>query len=91
MDKSLNGIKVPIIQAHKDQRLIIDFIKNEQGNDCITISFSPEIPEVRTPAQAAAMNVANHIIRSFGLGKVDDAGAETEAQNGEKKSSIIKP
>lgn len=88
MDKSLNGVKVPIIQAHKDQRLIIDFIKNEQGNDCVTISFSPEIPEVRTPAQAAAVNVANHIIRSFGLGQADET-PPAEAQNGEKKSNII--
>lgn len=60
-----NGIV--IIESHKDQKLIIEFIKNKKGNDVITISFDPIIPEVRTPAQAAAVNVANHIIRSFGL------------------------
>lgn len=85
MDQSLNGVKVPIIQPHKDQRLIIDFIKNEQGNDCITISFDPEIPEVRTPAQAAAVNVANHIIRSFGLGNPQpDQQPATGDDNGEQ-------
>lgn len=69
MDDNLKGMAVPIIQPHKDQRLIVDFIRNEKGNDCVTISFDPDIPEVRTPAQAAAVNVANHIIRSFALNR----------------------
>lgn len=64
--------------SHKDQRLIIDFIRNEKGNDCITISFDPEIPEVRSAAQAAAVNVANHIIRSFGLGEEQPEITEKE-------------
>ena len=85
MDPNLNGVPVPIIQPHKDQRLIIDFIRNEQGNDCITISFDPEIPEVRTPAQAAAVNVANHIIRSYGLGnpQPEQPSEAKEKDNGE--------
>jgi hypothetical protein len=67
---------------HEDQKLIVDFIRNAQGNSCITISFEPEIPEVRTPAQAAAVNVANHIIRSFGLDQGDKQNAESsEAKN----------
>ena len=69
MSDDINNIPVPILMPHKDQRLIVDFIRNAEGNDCITISFDPDIPEVRTPAQAAAVNVANHIIRSFGLSK----------------------
>lgn len=67
---------VPIIEPHKDQRLIIDFIRNEQGNDCITVSFEPEIPQVRSAAQAAAVNVANHVIRSFGLNREGDQNAK---------------
>lgn len=84
MTQEVNGTPVALIQPpepHVDQKMIVAFIKNEEGNDCITISFEPEIPEVRTPAQAAAVNVANHIIRSFGLGKVEDQPAE--APNGE--------
>lgn len=69
MDENLNGIKVPIIQPHVDQDLIIKFTKNEHGNDCITFDFNPPIPEVRTPAQAAAVNVANHIISTYALGE----------------------
>lgn len=69
MDANLNGMKVPIIQPHVDQDLIVKFTKNEQGNDCITFDFNPPIPEVRTPAQAAAVNVANHIIRTYALGE----------------------
>lgn len=69
MDDNLNGVKVPIIQPHVDQDLIIKFTKNDQGGDCITFDFNPPIPEVRTPAQAAAVNVANHIIRTFALGE----------------------
>jgi hypothetical protein len=82
MDQTVNGKEVAIIQPpepHVDQKMIVAFIKNEVGNDCVTISFEPEIPEVRTPAQAAAVNVANHIIRSFGLGKTEEQGE----QNGE--------
>jgi len=69
MDAKLNGMKVPIIQPHVDQDLIVKFTKNEQGNDCITFDFNPPIPEVRTPAQAAAVNVANHIISTYALGE----------------------
>ena len=75
-------------EPHKDQKLIVDFIKNEEGNDCVTLSFDPEIPEVRTPAQAAAVNVANHIIQSFGLGRNEQPKKEIEHV---KKSSIILP
>ncbi len=87
MDNDLNNVKVPLIEPHKDQRLCVDFIKNESGNDCITISFEPEIPEVRTPAQAAAVNVANHIIRSFSLDQGGPKPAQQEAENGEKSGS----
>lgn len=79
---------LPAIEPHKDQQLIISFIKNEVGNECITIAFEPEITEVKTPAQAAAYNVANHIIKSFGLGQDEQQNGD---QNGEKKSSIILP
>ncbi len=72
----INNIKVPLIEPHVDQKMICSFIKNEKGNDCITISFEPEIPEVRTPAQAAAVNVANHIIRSYGLNQETPADLE---------------
>jgi hypothetical protein len=71
---------VPIITPHKDQRLIIDFIKNEKGVDSIKISFEPEIPEVRAPSQVAAVNVANHIIRSFGLNNP----TKEDTQNGKE-------
>lgn len=71
---------IPIITAHIDQKMVVSFIKNEKGNDCITISFEPEIPEVRTPAQAAAVNVANHIIRSYGLNQ--ETPADLENLNG---------
>lgn len=72
--------ELPPVDPHKDQQLIISFIKNQEGNDCVTIAFDPEIPEVRTPAQAAAVNVANHIIKSFGLGQ--DEQRKQETQNG---------
>lgn len=72
-----NGKPLKRKDAHKDQKLVVDFIRNAQGNDCITISFEPEIPEVRTAAQAAAVNVANHIIRSFGLDQGDKQNAES--------------
>lgn len=68
-------------EPHNDQKLIIAFIKNEEGNDCITISFEPEIPEVRSPAQAAAVNVANYIIRTYGLDQ-----PKQEAENVEESS-----
>lgn len=79
MDTNLNGVKVPIIEPHRDQKLIVSFVRNDEGNDCIQFDFDPPIPEVRTPAQAAAVNVANHIIREYALDK-----KQTEATNGEK-------
>ena len=83
MDNDLNNVKVPVITPHVDQQLRINFIKNEAGNDCITMEFFPEIPEVRTPPQAAAVNVANHIIRSFGLNANTPADLEV---NNDKQS-----
>jgi len=74
-----NGL--PIIEPHKDQKLIIEFVKNGKGNDVVTISFDPIIPEVRTPAQAAAVNVANHIIRSFGLDNGEQNAESSETRN----------
>ena len=85
MDNDLNNTKVPVLVPHKDQKLIINFIKNEAGNDCITMEFDPEIPEVRIPSQAAAVNVANHIIRSFGLNQ--NIPADLEVHNVEDKIS----
>ncbi len=81
MDENLNGMKVPIIQPHVDQDLIVKFTKNEQGRDCITFDFNPPISEVRTPAQSAAMVVADHIIRTYALG---DQPKKEEVENGEK-------
>jgi len=80
----INNIKVPLIQPHIDQKLIVSFVKNEQGNDCIQMDFDPPIPDVRTPPQAAAVNVANHIIRSYGLNP--ETPADLEAPNGVEKS-----
>ncbi len=71
------GPKIPIIQAHKDQRLIIDFIRNEEGADVVTISFEPDFDKVERPAQAAAMHVANTIIDLFGLNREGEQNATT--------------
>lgn len=88
MDNDLNNVKVPIIEPHVDQKMIVNFTKNEKNDDVITISFDPDIPAVRTPPQAAAVNVANHIIRSFALNKEEPQPSDTqEAQNGEETSS----
>lgn len=79
-------VAVPIIEAHKDQQLIVNFIKNEQGQDSISFAFEPDFNTPTTPAQRAAVAVANHIIKSFGL----NADQPQETENG-KKSSIILP
>lgn len=80
MSDDINNIPVPILIPHQDQKLIVNFIRSPEGKDCITFSFDPEIPEVRTPAQAAAVNVANHIIRSFALGQEQQPEGETNGE-----------
>lgn len=81
MDANLNGVKVPIIEPHVDQKLIITFTKNEQGNEIVQFDFDPPIPEVRRPAQAAAANVANIVLREITLQR-DNFLAQEEAKNG---------
>lgn len=79
-------VEVPIIEPHKDQQLIVNFVKNEQGADSISFAFEPDFNTPTNAAQRAAIAVANHIIKSFGLNAEQPQGAEDG-----KKSSIILP
>lgn len=72
-------LEVPIIGAKKNQKLIVEFIKNPQGHDEITFSFDPQIDipvegntdTKLTPEQHAALNVANTIIQAYGLNQAE--------------------
>lgn len=70
--------EIPIIGAITEQKLIISFTKRESGEGVITFDFEPPIAEAISPEQCAAVNVAEQIIRVFGL---DVAKAEKEKKN----------
>ncbi len=59
--------KIPIIGQVTDQKLIISFKKRDSGEGDITFSFDPPIAEAISPEQRAAVNVAEQIIKLFGL------------------------
>lgn len=73
--------QIPIIGGVTVQKLIISFAKQESGEGTINFDFEPPIVEAISPEQRAAVNVAEQIIRMFGL---DTAKAEKE-----KKHAII--
>ncbi len=59
--------KIPILGQVTDQKLIISFKKRETGEGDITFDFDPPILEAISPEQRAAVNIAEQIIKLFGL------------------------
>lgn len=70
--------QIPIIGGVTEQKLIISFTKRDTGEGDINFAFDPPIAEAISPEQRAAVNVAEHIIRSFGL---EEAKVEKEKEN----------
>jgi hypothetical protein len=70
--------QIPIIGSVTEQKLIITFAKQENGEGAINFDFEPPIAEAISPEQRAAVNVAEQIIKMFGL---DVAKAEKEKKN----------
>jgi len=81
MDDTLKNMNVPIIQAHKDQRLVIDFVRNDKGENMISFTFEPDMDVAVTFSQKAAVNVANNIIEQFSL--------NVKGEENDKPSRII--
>jgi hypothetical protein len=59
--------KIPILGQVTDQKLIISFKKRDTGEGDITFRFDPPFVEAISPEQQAAVNVAEQVIRLFGL------------------------
>lgn len=59
--------KIPILGQVTEQKLIIRFKKRETGEGDLTFDFDPPILEAISPEQRAAVNVAEQIIKLFGL------------------------
>lgn len=58
---------IPLIGSVTEQKLIITFKKRETGEGDITFDFEPPIAEAISPEQRAAVNVAEQVIKLFGL------------------------
>jgi len=59
---------IPIIGQVIEQKLIISFIKQADGAEgSINFDFDPPIFEAISPEQRAAINVAEQVIKLFGL------------------------
>ena len=65
MKKQKNN--VPLIGGVIEQKLIITFSKRETGEGDLTFDFDPPIVQAISPEQRAAVNVAEQIIKLFGL------------------------
>jgi hypothetical protein len=72
--------EIPIIGAVTEQQLIITFKKRDTGEGEVNFDFQPPIAEAISPEQRAAVNVAEHVIRLFGL----DQAKQREQQNDKK-------
>lgn len=69
---------VPLIGGVTEQKLIISFVKRESGEGDMTFDFDPPIAQAISVEQRAAVNVAQQIIKLFGL----DQLKEKEKQDG---------
>ena len=58
---------VPLIGGVTEQKLIITFSKRDTGEGDLTFDFDPPIVQAISPEQRAALNVAEQIIKLFGL------------------------
>jgi len=67
---------IPIIGQVTDQKLIISFKKRDIGEGDISFDFDPPILEAISPEQRAAVNVANQMIKVFGLDQTEKQNAE---------------
>lgn len=65
MKKQKNN--VPLIGGVVEQKLIITFSKRETGEGDLTFDFEPPIVQAISPEQRAAVNVAEQVIKLFGL------------------------
>jgi hypothetical protein len=65
MPKNTNN--VPLIGGVTEQKLIITFSKRETGEGDLTFDFEPPIVQAISPEQRAAVNVAEQVIKLFGL------------------------
>jgi len=70
MPKKSNN--VPLIGGVVEQKLIITFSKRETGEGDLTFDFDPPIVQAISPEQRAAVNVAEQVIKLFGLQDAKD-------------------
>lgn len=70
MKKQKNN--VPLIGGVVEQKLIITFSKRETGEGDLTFDFDPPIAQAISPEQRAAVNVAEQVIKLFGLQDAKD-------------------
>lgn len=70
--------QIPLIGAVTEQKLIITFKKRDTGEGDIQFDFDPPMTQAISPEQRAAVNVAEQIIKLFGL----DQTKQEEQQNG---------
>lgn len=59
------GSKVPLISGVTEQKLIVAFSKQPDGNGAVSISFEPDIIEAISPEQRGAMDVAQIVISAI--------------------------
>ena len=60
-------VQIPIIGEVTEQKLIITFSKQENGNGQVSFNFEPDIGEAISPEQQAAVRVAEVVINAFNL------------------------
>lgn len=70
--------EIPMIGAVTEQKLIITFKKRDTGEGELQFDFDPPMTQAVSPEQRAAVNVAEQIIKLFGL----DQAKQEEQQNG---------
>lgn len=70
--------QVPIIGEVLEQKLIITFKRDDNGEGCLNFDFDPPIIKVVSPEQHAAVSVADHVIRLTQI----QLSTEKESKNG---------
>lgn len=80
---------IPVIGGVTEQKLIITFAKQENGEGSINFDFEPQIVEAISPEQQAAVNVANQIIKLFNLDGSNPPPGSPQLKKGHKNGKII--
>lgn len=63
---------IPIINGVTEQKLVITFKKEPDGQGNISFHFEPEIETAISPEQQIAVDVANAVINMLGLNNEEE-------------------